>query len=108
MVLCPRNILTLLKKPLGKSSCNLLDAGRMLTLRCRMRLTPLNASIATATNAVKKERQQNETGPTPTRTNENLYGPRAMKTKRKRSTIGSRNRQERLSKPERDRCGRPW
>jgi len=47
----------------------------MLTLRCRMRLTPLNASIATATNAVKKQRQQNETGPTPTRTNENLYGP---------------------------------
>jgi len=53
----------------------------MLTLRCRMRLTPLNASIATATNAVKKQRQQNETGPTRTRTNENLYGPRAMKTK---------------------------
>jgi hypothetical protein len=71
MVLCPRNTLTLLKKPLGKSSCNWLDAGRMSTLRCRMRLTPLNASIATATNAIKKQRQQSETGPTPTRTNEN-------------------------------------
>jgi hypothetical protein len=36
-----------------------------------MRLTPLNASIATATNAIKKQRQQSETGPTLTRTNEN-------------------------------------
>ena len=64
----------------------------MSTLRCRMRLTPLNASIATATNAVKKQRQQSETGPTLTRTNENLYGPRAMKTTR-RAINNSQRRQ---------------
>src|ERR1700675_5145940 len=49
--LCPKNTLTPLKTPLGKSSCNWLDTGRMSTLRRRMRLTPLNASIAPATHA---------------------------------------------------------